>query len=153
MLHVRPKSWLSTDYVVEEDGREIAVLDLSPWRERGTFELDDDSFSLTREGTMSGAFQLEQQGQVVASATKPNFWRSHFEISVDGRDYLLRKRSMLGRDFVLEQSGDAVGTIRPKSFMHRAVDVDLPREWPLEIRLFVVWLVILMWLRESNAAG
>lgn len=152
MLHARPKGFLSSDYVIEEEGRAVAALDLSVWRERGTLELDEGTFSLSREGLLRGVFTLEGQGRTVARATKPSVLRSTFELRVGGERYHLGRRSIFGRAFDLESRGRVIGSIRPTSFLSRSADVDLPRDWSLATRLFAVWLVLVMWRRDRSAS-
>ena len=47
----------------------------------------------------------------------------------------------------------AVGTIRRETWTSRKARVELPDELPLPVRVFVLWLVLLMWKRESDAAA
>jgi len=46
-----------------------------------------------------------------------------------------------------------IGTISPHGFFTKRADIDLPGEWPLANRIFIFWLVFLMWKRESQSAS
>src|SRR5919202_1422104 len=46
-----------------------------------------------------------------------------------------------------------VGSVRRRGFFNREWTVDVPEELPLEVRVFVVWLVIILWKREDSATA
>jgi hypothetical protein len=52
------------------------------------------------------------------------------------------------------RSGDTeIGTLTPNSAWRRDAAVKLPEQWPLPLKVFVIWLVIILWNRDYNAAA
>ena len=79
-----------------------------------------------------------------------------------GREYRLEKKSVWRRTFVLlardlGEAGSArekeIGSLVPANAWTRKASVDLPKDWPLPVRVFVIWLAIIMWKREADAAA
>ena len=55
-----------------EDGKVVAEMERSLWRETAELELDDGSYSLYRDQVIGGDYMLERKGQILARATKPS---------------------------------------------------------------------------------
>lgn len=54
---------------------------------------------------------------------------------------------MLGADW------EVVGKVEPEGLFTRSVSVELPEQWELAMRVFVVWLCMILWKREGAGAG
>lgn len=153
MLTATPKRWFSWDFTVQEGSNPVAKLDLSLWREKGTITVQGKDYRVYREGWMSGYYYLENAGAVLARAEKPSAFRRTLVIEHAGRAYTLQARSPFGRTFVLLQGGGEVGRIRPLGLFTRRAEVDLPESLPLAVRVFALWLVVILWKRESDSAA
>lgn len=162
MLTIIPRTWYSWDFTVMDEDREVASMDLSGWREKGTLTIDGVEHRVYREGRMSGDFVLERDGRVLVRAVKPSAFSSTIVVHADdGREYTLKKKSVWRRPFVvltpLGEAGSAsertVGSLVPAGIMTRKAYADLPTAWPLPLRLFVIWLAVIMWKREADAAA
>jgi hypothetical protein len=46
-----------------------------------------------------------------------------------------------------------VGNLSPASWLNRKLDVELPEDLPILIKAFVVWLTVLLWKRDADAAA
>jgi hypothetical protein len=99
----------------------------------------------------SGDFLLERDGVVLARAAKPSAFRSAFEVRHDGRTYELAKESVWHRRFVLRSSNAEIGSLAPRSAFGRAAFATLPEPWPLSLKVFVIWLVVLLWRRAASS--
>ena len=152
-LTVSPRRWYSWDFAILEGSREVADMDLSAWREKATLTIDGVEYRVSREGLVSGDFLLERGGTVLARATKPSAFWNTFIIHYMGREYTLRKASMWRRTFILDDQGHEIGRIVPHSMWRRDGTATLPPDWPLPVRAFVVWLVIILWKREADSAA
>ena len=98
MLTLVPKSWLSWDFRVEEDGREVAFIDREWFRERASFSLDGEWYVVRRTSVMHGTFALERDGVELARAQKTSAFRRAFEIeTTEGERYALTAVSMFRR--------------------------------------------------------
>ncbi len=65
----------------------------------------------------------------------------------------MKKESAWRSAFVLSRNGvGLVGSVRRKGLFERERTVDLPEELPLEVRVFAVWLVVVLWKREVSTA-
>ncbi len=154
MLHARPVSLFSWDYRVVDGTLPVARIERSRFREPGHLLLEEAAYAIRREKLLGGRFLLLRDGIVVASAEKPRAVRRRFLIVWDDARFVLEPASWLSRRFVLYHDGDPIGTIRPARRLSRHALVDLPDTLPLALRLFVLWLVLLLWKRSvDHAAG
>ncbi len=154
MLLAKPLSLLSTRYRVFEDGRPVAVIETSRMREAGRLILEEAAYSVYREGVFFGRYVLENEdGEVLATAEKPGLFARRFEVEHDGSTTVLRAASLFRRPFVLTEHGEEVGRIHPVRLLSRSALADLPEAWLPAVRLFMLWLVLLLWRRDSGGVG
>ncbi len=152
MLIVRPAGWFSWDFeVYEEAGRLAGEVRLSAWRERGSVAIGGVEYRVTREG-MLGAFVLEGPGGVAAQAEKPSAFSRAFALEYGGRQLTLKAAAVWSRRFVLGDAGATIGAVVPAGIFSRQARAELPEDNPPEVRLFVIWLSLMMWRRETRAA-
>jgi hypothetical protein len=149
MIEAVPKGIFSNGFQLQQDGRLIADLSASSWREKADVEIDGEAFRLYREGMMSGAFVLEWNGKTLARAIEPSAFSERFELEVGRRSFTLRKESMWSRRFGLFEGEQQVGRVAPAGMFTRRVLVELPGDWPSSVQAFVFWLALLMWNREK----
>ena len=153
MLRIEPTRWFSWAFTVDDDGKPLGTIDISVWRERGNLTMAGRTFTIVREGFISGDFRLESDGTVVATATKPSAFRREFAVTFSGRTLRLRPRSVWGRALVLHEGEREVGGIRPRTMWSRRATGTLPDTVPVPVRLFVLWLAMLIWKRDDDDAG
>lgn len=152
-LEAIPHSWFSSKFTIRDKQHVVAELDFGFWRENGTINLGQDGFHVHPEHLIGGDFILEGPSGVVARAEKPSAWVRRLIIEYSGKQYELRTRHALLREFVLLDSNRKIGSVSPQGILTRRADARLPEDWPLSVRMFVLWLVLLMWRREMNAAA
>ena len=150
MMTIDPLRWYNWDFTVTKDERTLARLDLSTWRERGAITIRDVEHRVYRE-SLNGDFVIERAGQVLARATKPSAFRSAFTVTYNGQAYTLHRRSAWRRAFVLLDGDREIGSMSPDGPWMRVSTADLPRDWPMPIKAFVIWLVIVLWKREAQS--
>jgi hypothetical protein len=156
MLRAVPDGWFSYDFTVfDRSGTPVARADLANWRETATLEVGGTRYQAHRQGWRSKEFVLEKEdGGVVAVAEKPSAWKDRFVFEHGGNRYELKKESAWRSAFVLSRDGiGLVGSVRRKGFFNREWTVDVPEELPLEVSVFVVWLVVILWKREDSSAA
>jgi hypothetical protein len=153
MLKAVPKTWFSWDFTIFEGDRPVADIDISWWRERGRLVVRDESYAVYREGLLSGAFVLEAEGRVLARADKPSAFLRSFVVEHEGRSYTLRARSPFRRELVLLLGSEEVGSISPDGFFTRRATVSLPEALALPVRVFLVWLTLILWKRDSESSS
>ena len=152
-LQVLPKRWGSQDLSVMGESGPLADIDLSWWREQAVLTIEGKPYRAYREGLASGDFILESAGSVVARAEKPSAWRRTLLIRHDGREYTLQAAAAFRREFVLLAGSRQIGTLAPKGAFTRKAAVDLPDELPLPVRVFIIWLVAILWKRDAAGAA
>jgi hypothetical protein len=148
-----PKRWYCWDFAVVSQDRTVADLDLSSWREKGVVSIDGREYTVGRERMMSGDFFIRRSDQMLARATKPSAFANTFIVRFNDRSYTLKKKSVWSRAFVLHEGDREIGSVAPKSLWTRHAAVNLPPDWPLPIRAFVIWLAIVIWKRDADAGA
>jgi len=153
MLRATPVSWFSWNFLVSDGDNPVAEINLAWLREAGQLSVGETSYRVYREGVMSGAFILEKDGVRLARAEKPSAVFRSFVVDYNGRSFTLEAESALRRKFVLKDGEGLVGSIFPEGTFTRKCIVDLPPDIPLAVRVFMIWLVIILWKRESDGSA
>lgn len=152
MLKAIPKSWLSWDYSIVDGSKQVADIDLAFFREKGKLTVEGEEYTVYRENLASGDFILDSGNGVLARAEKPSALFRRFTIDHQGRQYTLEAASALSRRFVLLDGSTEIGSITPAGLLTRKASVDLPKDLPLPIRIFIAWLTLIMWRRDSESS-
>ncbi len=153
MLTATPKHWFSWDFVVLEGSQAVAEIDISWWRERGVLTVSGVDYHVYRQGVMSGDFILERGGLALARAEKPSAFHRSFIVEHQAKRYTLRTRSMFRRAFLLLEGEREIGSVCPEGVFTRRATVVLPADWPLPVKVFIIWLAVVLWKRESGSVG
>jgi hypothetical protein len=154
MLQIEPLRWFSWDFSVGRDGREVAALDISWWRERGALVIDGVSYAVVREGLVSSDFRMTgPDGRVVATASKPSLFRRRFDVVAGSHTVTLQARSAWGRTMDVLLDGRPAGTVTPAGMWTRRASADLPDTLPRPVQVFILWLVLLLWKRDEDHAA
>ena len=153
-LELLPRSWPAWNFDVAQGGAFVAEI-LCPysWKEKGTLKIGEASYEVYREHFMGGRFLLEERGQIIAFAQKPSALRNSFEVHYAGREYRLDKAALMGRKFIFCEETRQLGFIEPRGIFTRKATISLPEELPLPIRTFIIWLVLILWKRESDSGA
>jgi len=154
LLEAIPTGLFASNILVQQQNEVVGEVDVSHWREKARLELPDGGYTLRREGFCSGDFLLERDdGNVIARATKPSIFQCTFDVELPNRVVTLRKPSIWNRRFALFDGEKQIGSVYPTGlFTHRS-NIDLPADLPLATRIFVFWLALLSWKRQSGAAS
>lgn len=152
MLEAIPKSIFSTCFRLQQQDQLLGEVSTSIWHEKARVELEDGTYLLSREGHFSGDFLLEHNGKLVARASKPSAFHNRFEVEVLGRLMVLRKLSSWNRRFGLFDGDKQIGSIYPLGHFSSRAGIDLPGDWPVPIRVFLFWLVFILWKRQQAAS-
>ncbi len=140
--------WYSLNFDVKDGERQLAQVDVSALKEDGVLTIDGVAHGVYRDGVIRGDFLLERDGIVLARATKPSAFRNRMVIRYDGQTYEMEKASVWRRSLVVQSGGAEIGSIAPTSAWRRTAAVKLPQPWPLPLKVFVIWLAIVIWNRE-----
>lgn len=153
-LHALRKSIFSWDFTVMDGPAAVADISLAWWREKGALTVEGREYPVHREGLVGGAFILEGTDAVLARAVKSNFFSRSYEVEHGDRHYVLkRKRFFLSRNYLLFAGDSEVGSIVFEGIPSRSLRAVLPGELPLPVKVFIIWLVILLRKRAAQAAA
>jgi len=152
MLEAVPNNFFSWDFTVMDGPRPVAEIDVSRWREKGQLTVEGTPYEVYREGLMSGAFILESAGSVLARAEKPSAFQRLFLVEHEGRQYTLRARTAFLREFILLDGSTEIGSLSPEGIFTRRMAADLPEHLPLPVRIFLIWLTVILWKRDTDSA-
>ena len=153
MLTMLPKTF-SWSFSVMDGAEPVAqAVDLSWWSDKGELTVQGVTYTARREGVVSGAFVLESSVGVVARATKPSAMRRSLIVEHSDHQYTLRATSALRREFELLDGSTRIGSLSPEGIFTRRAKVDLPSALPLSVRVFIVWLTVMLWKRDDAVAG
>jgi hypothetical protein len=154
MLEITPNGIWSWDYSISDDEGFITQIDSRTFREACEFALGQDTYTIRRDGLMSGMFRLRSGEDLVASAEKPSAFHRRFIItSADESSYELIAESAFGRRFLVNDDSGPAGYIEPLGIFTRKARAELEPAIPDPIRIFMIWLTLMMWRRATNTAS
>ena len=52
-----------------------------------------------------------------------------------------------------EKGDKVVGALSPRGLFTRRAAIDLPETMPLSVRVFIIWLAVIIWKRDAEAQG
>ena len=154
VLEYGPKSLFKLlTYSIVRDGLLVGEIDCSFLGEQATITIGGASYFATRDdSTSNGGFYLEAYGHRVADGQKPDPTRL-FTVQVGAKNFTLKAASMFDSAFVLIENGDEVGSIPPKGLYSAKSLVDLRDDLGLEVKAFMMWLVIIIGRRRQTFLG
>ena len=152
MLRAVPRHMFSWRFTVCDGDAEVADVRTAAFRERGLLTVNDVDCTIRREPGW-GAFVLEADGHELVRAVKPSALVRRFEVTYEDQAYILQARSPLVRAFELLRDDERVGTIVPEHALTRTTRIDLPEELPVVVRVFLFWLVLVLWKRAAGSSG
>lgn len=152
MLRAVPKGWFSSIHIVSENDSEIGMIHSSGWREAGELTIKGSTYRVYRE-SMMGAFVLDGSGVILARAEKPSAFYRTLVVQHADKKYTLEAKSTWSSKFILLDEGQEMGSIYSEGTLKRKALGDLPEEIPLPVRLFMLWLVLILWRRSDSASS
>ncbi|HKX33435.1 MAG TPA: hypothetical protein VJ302_37505 [Blastocatellia bacterium] len=153
MLKLTPKGWLSWDFLIGEHDLTLGEVDFSWMGEKGSITLGQSTFKAYRRGMLGKEYALESNGVILARAEKTSLFRRSYEVRFGNRSYTLQAESMFHRAFVLMDGQTEVGWISPDGSITRCTSAALPEHFPLPVKVFIIWLVLLTWKQAAAAAA
>jgi hypothetical protein len=143
-------NWLSRDFLLEDEGKFVGAIDGSVWREQATAILGTTTYALYREGVLRGSYIIERARQVIAYAHKTDVFRARFEVASGNQTFVLRKTSVWRQTFEVSRDGEQIGIIKPVGIFKRRGILDGAPSISLEVRVFLVWIALMMWRRQDS---
>ncbi len=153
VLTATPKNIFSYDYHVLRGEDRIAFLDLALVRRRGSIIIGEQTLRVEANGILRPQFVLYLDDRPIAEAQKASVFRDRLYLKLGNAECEVRRRGLLGLRFEVLVNEQKVGEIVRLRWYSRKARIDLPEDWPLGLQLFVFWLVVLIWKRDSNSSS
>ena len=151
MLTVISNAWSYTFSVTDGSTSVAQAVDLSWWGDKGELRIQDEIFTARRD---KSSYVLESAAGVLARAEQPRKWIGELVIEHSGHRYKLRAKSALRRQFLLLEGSRQIGSLSPEGLFTRKAAVEFPKEIPLFLQVFFIWLAMTLWKHEDcSAAG
>lgn len=147
-LRAVPKAWSYTFSVKDGTDSVAEVVDVSWWGEKGELKVQGETYSACYE---KPAYILESAAGVLARAEHLKWLSRELAIEYAGQRYILRGKA-LHREFLLLEGDTQIGSIAAEGFLTRKVAVELPKELPLFLQVFIIWLAMTVW-KQDEASG
>ncbi len=120
---------------------------------RESSSLAEGSTGSSVRASLAGPSSSKKTGSNWPVPKKPSSLFRSFTVTNNGKEYGLRAASPVERMFILSENGRELGTVRPEHAFTRKAVIDLPAEIDLPVRIFMVWLVLVLWKRDEESAS
>lgn len=80
-------------------------------------------------------------------------WRNRFEVEYAGRGLTVEPATVWNPVYRVGEGGAQTGEVRRRAWYSSTLEADLPGDLPLAVRVFVLWLVLVVMLRDEAAAA
>jgi hypothetical protein len=144
-----PRAWYSSDYRVIRDGVQLTCLKFQSGPERSVFTLAEEVYLARKEKWSSPNFFLLLDETQIARAEKPSAFSQKLTVAYGQFSYILKPA---GRNrFALSERATEVGWAAKQRWFSRKASAELPDDMPIPVCVFVLWLVALMWKRDTDS--
>lgn len=150
VLRAIPTGFFSWGFSILEEDSEVTELDMAWFGERGRFSYEGQRYELYRQGWLNGPFVLDAGGTIVAEANKFTPFSRTFDADIGNRPVQLAAISPFTRAFGVYSGDSQIGSICPDHCFTRKATVELPEDLALPVKVFLFWLVALMWRRAAK---
>jgi hypothetical protein len=150
VLQATKASLWKNRYVIDLDGREVAVWDGSMWKVGGSFELEGQRYTV--RANMWGSTYGMERDDGTGVATARHVGRKRWTVEAGGQTYDFQRASLWRADQELRSGGERVGSVRRTSMWRSDAVADLPG-LPLPVQIFVLAVVLTVWNESNNAAA
>lgn len=142
-----PQSVTSRRYAITRDGALICEISFPTFAPSTATPVAGQMYRLRRLGALRERITLETaRGMApVALLSQRDALRRDYDVEAGARRLGLRAESLLRSGYLLLEDERVVGVVRPSGALHRSVTADLPDDLPLEVGVFLLWAVLLLW--------
>jgi hypothetical protein len=143
-----PQGLITRRYTIVAEGAPVAELSFPAFGPSAVSPIGGQTYRLRRSGVLRERFTLEPDvagALAVASATQRDPLRREFAVEVGAHRLSLRSASLLHSDYLLLDGAQTIGALHPTGALRQGIEADLPDELPLEARVFILWVVVLLW--------
>ncbi len=154
MLRIIHKGWFFHSFKVFENDVEIPELEFKFGSKTMNFEIQGVDYKFESRETFfsGGSYVIESNNSILAVAERPGVFGKTFSFVLGARQYQLGPGPGRKPSFVLLEGERQVGEIYSETFSRRQVVAELPSELSLPIKMFMLWLFLLLW-NEKDYIG
>jgi hypothetical protein len=144
MLHARPKGWFSWDVDVYDESGLVGEIVVGSRFVVSVLTVGDEAYAARVSGWMSDRYSMESNDVVVARARATRF-HSRLVVEYSGAQYTLRSRGFWSKAVDLVREITVVGSVVRTTIFRwwGGATADFPSELPVQIRFFIIWLVLI----------
>jgi hypothetical protein len=152
-LQARSRGFFGQRIEITRGGEEVARVRLRTWKEGCRITADGDTVEGRRKGIWKPVYELRRDDRLVTSIRTQRVLRSWLAMELGSALIEIRPEGFLQRSYVLRMGAREIGSIRKSSWLFSTVDIDLPDDWPLALKIFVFWVIASIWRSQQAAAA
>ncbi|MBC8290850.1 MAG: hypothetical protein H8E37_11090 [Planctomycetes bacterium] len=144
MQKVIPDSCCSWNFQIEDETQVVAEIEFDWDPEWTDIRIHGELYQVSSNAPSGGSYQLMRDSRSIALAIKRGILRT-FDVEAAGRRFNLSALNLFGRTIGLRENSQLLGTLRPIGIWRCTADVDFPDDIPLNVRVFMIWLALMIW--------
>lgn len=173
IFSLAPKHWFSIIYKISSDQTKIGCIHLNLFLSyKAKLDIDGKTYKIypkpgqgIRLGLMTGIYLLENDGINIAqyestrqigfiSFPGTSLVNIEGKLTYNDRIFILKSKSFRKQQFSLLENGQEVGNLHvEREFLLRKLIADLPSSIPIEIQIFLLWVLLCAWKVSSETGG
>ena len=150
-LEINRKALFSWKFELLQNGAPTGSVEGLGTQEKSTLTMGESKYQLSRDNSKIDGFNLEANGTRLAHVERPKLFTRVFSVEHYGRSFSLKHPSLFSGKYVLVENEQVVATVSPKGFFKRSAVVDNAAELPTPFMLFLGWVALVLWKRQSDA--
>ena len=138
---------------VVRDGKVVAVLRASNWKEAATAEVGDREWVFTkRKGELLGRWSTEPADAVRLRARSASFWKGTWTLDLEGRSVDMQNISIWKGTHRYVSGGQQVARTGSARWWSSRPTLDADDALPLHQQVFLLWLELVISRRKTTTA-
>ena len=147
-----PSGFFTRNFEIIAQEHSVARVTM-PWNKRSAlFKLEGYQYETTPQGWFANNFILKRSSGMLVSAKREGLFSQKIRILVDQREIILMPAGFFARNFNLVENDNIVGQVSVKSIFTGKFLASLPDNLSLQMQIFILSLVLLMWRQDASAS-
>ena len=152
-IEIKKSSMFSQDYVALYKRKIIAEFSRSFWTQKAELICDGRTFTFKRSGTLKSIFQLCESESVVFEVVQPSALKTKLSFSYEDTDYELANQAWHSLNQVIRTRDKVIGSVKSRGIIASGAIVELSKDLPLAICVFLGWVTMVRWDDATHAAA
>ena len=153
LSHLPQLARFSQEFTILDGETPVTDLEIIPSQYSGAWSMGLEHWRVSCDWEMLGLrrkYSLRADGELKGQAQKRGFLSATHAVQFQGQTYTLEKESLFLRQFTLRQEGQSLGAIYPELPVKMTAVAELPATMPAPLKIFLIFLALLWWLRERR---